>query len=357
MEAFKEEIMKRYNNLYEEVCSIDNLEAAWKRVKLGKRYDKEVLDFGYNALDNIIGIHNDLAWKTYQVGAYREFTIKDPKERLIQYLPLRDRVVQQSLHQVIEPIFDKGFIFDSYACRKGKGTHRAMRRLQCFLNAARQKWPGVEIYYLHCDIRKYFPHIDHEILYDEFCRKIKCRGTLSLIRAYIDSYLRNPGMPIGTLLSQLSANIYMNIVDQFVKHDLCEPYYLRYMDNFIIIHHNKQHLQRVKEEIRGLLENRLRLELNPKSTMIGNSKDGIEFVGYKVFADHVRIKTQSIKRMKRRLKAMQVMYREGRASLRDVTQRIRSWLGHTKHADARRVVEKVLAGAVFSRACDDELPF
>lgn len=342
--------MKRHNNLYARICDINNLEAAWKYVRLGKRYDKEVLRFGYNTLGNIINIHNELTWKTYRVGAYREFTIKDPKERLIQYLPLRDRVVQQSLHQVIEPIFDKGFIADSFACRKGKGTHRAMRRLQYFLNAARQKWPGEEIYFLHCDIRKYFPHIDHEILYGEFQRKIKCLDTLRLIRAYIDSYLRNPGMPIGTLFSQLSANIYMNVVDQFVKHDLREHYYLRYMDNFIIIHHDKKHLQHVKEEIRGFLENRLRLELNPKGTAIGKAEGGIEFVGYRVFVDHVKIKRQSIKRMKRRLKVMQVMYRGGRISLSEITQRIRSWLGHCCHADARAIVRDVLSRAVFVRA-------
>lgn len=340
--------MKRHNHLYPNIYNMANLEAAWRYVRLGKRYDKEVLRFGYNILGNIIRLFNELTWKTYHIGQYREFIIKDPKERLIQYLPLRDRVVQQALHQVIEPIFDKGFIDDSYACRKGKGTHRAMKRLQYFLNAARQKW-GRDIYYLHCDIRKYFPHIDHDILYGLVCRKIKCPDTLKLMRAIIDSSTSDPGLPIGSLFSQLSANIYLNVLDQFVKHDLRERYYLRYMDNFIIVHHDKQHLKRLKEEIRGLLENKLRLELNPKGTTINKVGNGIEFVGYRVYADHVKIKKASIKRMKKRLKVMQAMYREGRATLWNITQRIRSWLGHCIHADARAIVGKTLQDVVFTK--------
>lgn len=328
---------------------MDNLEAAWKYVRIGKRYDKEALQFGYDIAANIINLHNELVAKTYQIGPYREFIIKDPKERLIQYLPLRDRIVQQALHQVIEPIFDKGFIDDSYACRKGKGTHRAMRRLRYYLNAARQQWPGREIYYLHCDIRKYFPHIDHDILYGLICRKIKCPDTLRLTRVIIDSSTSDPGLPIGSLFSQLSANIYMNVVDQFVKHDLRESYYLRYMDNFIIVHHDKDRLRLAKEEIKGLIENRLRLELNSKATVIDKSVNGIEFVGYRVYADRVKIKKASVERMKKRLRTMQIMYRHNRISLHDIGQRVRSWLGHTRHADARGIVRSVLADVVFTR--------
>lgn len=338
--------MKRHNDLYPAICDIDNLEAAWRYVRLGKRYNTEVLQFGYNALGNIIQLRNDLTWKTYRVGPYREFIIKDPKERLIQYLPLRDRIVQQALHQVIEPIFDRGFIDDSYACRKGKGTHRAMTRLQYFLNAARQKWGG-EIYYLHCDIRKYFPHIDHEILYNLVARKIKCPDTLGLIKTIIDSSTSDPGLPIGSLFSQISANIYLGVLDQFVKHDLRERYYLRYMDNFIIIHHDKGHLQQVREEVRGLLKNRLLLELNPKVTMISKARNGIEFVGYRAYADRVRIKKASIKRMKKRLRTMQVMYRRNCISLHNIGQRVRSWLGHTKHANAYRLVSGILSRYTF----------
>lgn len=340
--------MKRHNHLYSKICDMDNLEAAWRRVRLGKRYDKEILHFGYDPLGNIIRLHNELIWKTYRIGKYREFIIKDPKERLIQYLPLRDRIVQQALHQVIDPIFDKGFIDDSYACRKGKGTHSAMRRLQHFMRTASRQWKGGG-YYLHCDIRKYFANINHDILYGLICRKIKCPGTLNLMRDIIDSGTSDPGLPIGSLFSQLSANTYLNVLDQFVKHDLRERYYVRYMDNFIVIHHDKKHLQKVKEEIRRLIENKLNLELNQRGTMINKAANGIDFVGYRVYADRVKIKKASIKRMKKRLKVMQAMYRKRTASISEITQRIRSWLGHCCHANAGTVVQRVLTGAVFTR--------
>ena len=341
--------MKRHHHLFSKICDIDNLEAAYKYVRLGKRYDKEVLNFGYHTLENIIRLHNELTWGTYRIGQYREFVIKDPKERFIQYLPLRDRIVQQALYQVIDPIFDKRFIDDSFACRKRKGTHRAADRLQYFLNAARQKWPGKDIYYLHCDIHKYFPHIDHDVLYGLYARKIKCPETLRLVRAFIDSSPADPGLPIGALSSQGGANIYLDAVDQFVKHTLRERFYLRYMDNFIVVHHDKKHLKAVKDEIEGVLQNRLRLEFNQKDTRIDKVKGGIEFVGYIVFHDHTKIKRASVNRMKKRLRTMQAMYREGRATLWNITQRIRSWLGHCVHADTRAIVEKVLNDVVFVR--------
>ena len=340
--------MKRHHSLYSQIYDLDNLEAAWRKTRLGKRYDNEVLTFGYDPLGNLIELHNELVWKTYRIGRYREFIVREPKERLIQSLPLRDRIVQQALHQVIEPIFDTGFIYDSYACRKGKGTHKAMKRLKYFLCAARRKWGSdTPIHYLHCDIRKYFPHIDHDILYELVCRKIKDKDTLRLIRAIIDSSTCNPGLPIGSLFSQLSANIYMNVVDQFVKHDLRERFYLRYMDNFIVIHLDKKHLQDVKREIEGVLNNRLRLELNPKVTIIGRAGQGIDFVGYRVYADRVKVRRDGIKRMKRRLKSMQAMYRKGIMTLPDITKRIHSWLGHCSHADASGMVSSVLKRAVF----------
>ncbi len=341
--------MKRYNNLYEKIIDIDNIEEAWRCVRKGKGDDHEAMRFGYYAFENILNIHNNLAWHRHRIGRYRSFITKEPKERHIQYLPLRDRVVQQAIHQVIAPIFDKGFIYDSYACRKEKGTHKAAYRLQYFLNAARDKWPGKTIYCLHCDIKKYFPNINHDVLYQEYARKIKCRETLALIKSYIKNYLLSVGMPIGTLLSQLSANIYMNVVDKFVKHDLREKYYARYMDNIVIIHHDRDHLKRVKDEIEGVLNNVLHLEYNRKDTGIGKAECGVNFVGYIIFHDHIRIKKSSLKRMKKRVRIMQAMYRDGRVKLNTVTQRIRSWLGHCCHANADSLVRHILDRAVFTR--------
>jgi retron-type reverse transcriptase len=341
--------MKRYSQLYLKICDIENIEAAYRYVRLGKRYDKNAMIFGYDVFNNIIQIRNELIGngKTYKIGQYRQFIIREPKERLIQYLSIRDRIVQQSLHQIINPIFEKCFIYDSYACRKGKGTHRAMKRLKYFLNAAQDKWNCKELYYLHCDIHKFFPHIDHNILYSLICHKIKCPDTLKLIKHIIDSSTSNPGLPIGNLFSQLAANIYLNVLDQFIKHELRNRFYLRYMDNFIIIHHDKKYLQNVKNKIEAFLDNRLHLQFNHKLTLIDKAANGIEFVGYIVYVDHVKIKKASIKRMKKRLRVLQVMYREGRISLPEIRQRIQSWLGHCCHADAKKITEKILANAIF----------
>lgn len=339
--------MKRKGNLYSQVLDLENLEAAWQKTHLGKRFDKEAMEFSHNAFENLLGIHNALVWKSYRTGNYKDFKVYEPKERLIQYLPLRDRVVQQALHQVIEPIFDKSFIFDSYACRTGKGTHKAMRRLQHFIRSAVNEH-GEGIYYFSGDISKYFPNIDHDVLFGLVNKKIKCPETLNLIKLLVDSSPLNPGLPIGALFSQLSANIYLNALDQFVKHTLRESFYLRYMDNFIVVHHDKAHLNEVYREIESFLNNVLRLKLNPKST-IGHIKGGVDFVGYRVYRERVKIRRDSFERMQKRLRVMQQMLKVGKITHQDVKNRIASWLGHIKHADAFTLAQKLLGGAVFVR--------
>lgn len=341
--------MKRYNDLYSQIYDLDNLEEAWRYVRLGKRYDKEVLQFGYDPLGNLIDIYNDLAWCRYKVGQYREFIIKDPKERLIQFLPLRDRIVQQALHQIIEPIFNAGFIDDSYACRRHKGTHKAMHRLQHYLISARRRWSGQDIYYLHCDIHKYFSHINHDILYSLFARKIKCSGTLHLIKTIIDSSTDSPGLPIGSLFSQLAANIYLNVVDQFVKHVLRARYYLRYMDNFVVVHNDKCHLLHIKEQIEAVIHSRLNLSYNEKMTRIDKAHGGIEFVGYRIYADQIKIKRASAERIKKHLRVMRAMYEKDIIPLNYITKRVASWLGHCKHANAVALTQKILNGVMFTK--------
>lgn len=339
--------MKRKGSLYSLVFDMENLEAAWQKTHLGKRFDKEAMEFSHNAFENLLGIHNALVWKTYRTGRYKDFKVYEPKERLIQYLPLKDRVVQQALHQVIEPIFDKSFIFDSYACRTGKGTHKAMRRLQQFIRSAASDH-GDDIYYFSGDISKYFPNIDHDVLFGLVKKKIKCHNTLNLIKLLIDSSPLDPGLPIGALFSQLSANIYLNALDQFVKHTLRESFYLRYMDNFIVVHYDKAHLNWVYREIETFLNNVLRLKLNPKSA-IGHIKGGVDFVGYRVYRERVKIRRDSFERMQKRLRVMKQMLKAGKITHQDIKNRIASWLGHIKHADAFTLAQKVLGGAVFVR--------
>jgi len=339
--------MRRYGNLYDSICQYGNLESAWKYVKLGKRYNTEVLKFAYSYYANLTRIQKSLESESYVVGEYHQFKVYDPKERLIQYLPLRDKIVQQALHQVINPIFDNSFIYDSYACRKYKGTHLAVERLQSFMNRSLRN-DNSELYYLHCDISKYFSSIDRDVLFKLVSHRIKCPKTLNLIRVIIDSSPNPVGLPIGSLFSQLAANIYLNELDQFVKHQLREKYYLRYMDNFVILNSDKDRLKFIKQVINRFVIDELRLSLNSKNSFINKGILGIDFVGYKIFPTHIKIRKSSIVRMKKRLKVMEYKYNHYQMTLHDVNQCVNSWLGHCCHANTKSIVKEVLSNAAFT---------
>lgn len=184
-------------------------------------------------------------WKRYQPGPYRDFYVYEPKKRLVSAPPFWDRVVHHALCNVIEPLFEKKMIYDSYACRTLKGSHRAANRTQEFLKAATSRWD--KVYCLKCDIKQYFPSIPHKILKCVYRRTVYCPDTLWLMDTIIDS-IPSSGitiprrLPIGALTSQLNANVYMDKIDHLIKEELQEPYYIRYMDDFIILSDSKEHL-------------------------------------------------------------------------------------------------------------------
>lgn len=335
---------KTYNNLYPKIYDFHNLYNAYIKARKGKRYKNEALKFKLNLEGNLIELQNDLIYKTFENGRYREFTIYEPKERVIMALPFRDRVVHHALCNVIEPIFENRFIYDSYACRPGKGTHAAADRTTEFLRKTIRKWNNV--YCLKADIKKYFYNINHNILKKIIRKKIACRDTLWLIDRIIDSSADekdiNPvGIPIGNLTSQLFANIYLNELDYFIKHQLKIKYYIRYMDDFIILHNNKKYLWYMLDEIKAFLNNELNLQLNEK-TSVFPINHGVNFVGYRIWPTHRLLRKSSIKRIKRGLKKLQRDFNEGEIPLKKVEATIMSWLGHCKHADTYRIRKKVL---------------
>lgn len=244
--------MKRYGNLYPDIIAFANLVLAADKAQKGKRFRDNVLEFNYNREKELICLQQELTDKTYQHGKYRTFYIREPKIRMISAAPYRDRVVHHALCNIITPIFEKTFIHDSYANREGFGTHRALSRFTEFARSSR--------YILQCDIQKYFPSIDHDILKTTIRRKIKCRDTLWLIDHIIDnsneqfhldeyfqdddpSFLeRRKGLPIGNLTSQFFANIYLNELDHFVKEQLKCRKYLRYVDDFCLFDDDKKYL-------------------------------------------------------------------------------------------------------------------
>jgi RNA-directed DNA polymerase len=290
-----------------------------------------------------------LAQKIYRHGAYRTFIVADSKKRTIKAAPFRDRVVHHAVCNIIEPIFDPSFIHDSYACRKGKGSHAAVKRLEHFIHALtrererereRDGRNAQKLYYLKCDISKFFESIDGAILFDILRRKIHDENTLWLLREIIES---NPvGIPIGNLTSQLFANIYLNELDHFVKRELREWHYVRYMDDFLILGTNKAHLQDVRERIRFFLADRLKLTLHPKKAEIAPVDRGIDFLGYVMLpGGRRRLRKSTVKRFLRRRRRYEAMVKNGRMTEELYGRAIDSWRGYARFADSYRLLEKL----------------
>lgn len=323
--------------LYEQVYDYQSLYDAYLRARKEKRYRGEVLRFSYNLEENLIDIQNHLIWKTYQVGNYRRFEVHDPKTRSIVAAPFRDRVVQHSLNAAIEPIFDRVMIYDSYACRHGKGTHEAARRVSYFIGKSGSR------YYLKADIRQYFPSIDHDVLRELFQRRISDPDVLWLIDQVLAS---DPGsgaigIPIGNLLSQLSANIYLHELDHHVKHKLGIARYIRYMDDFLIFHPSKRELRYLQTYLHHWLADHLGLRLNQK-TRVARSKDGIDFVGYRIWPHNKLLKKGSLQRMRRKARA----WKNGKMSDDAFLSSVGSWIGHARDTASHKTVERILLGAL-----------
>jgi len=344
--------MKRYNNLYEKICSFENLYLAYLKARKCKRYRNEILKFSYNLEENLLKLRKELLSQSYRHGPYRTFIVNDSKKRIIKAAPFRDRVVHHALCNLIEPIFDRGFIYNTYACRKEKGTHRAIKRLEGFLRSISDR--GVmlkDTYCLQCDISKYFANIDHKILTSFIKRKIKDEKALWLIEKIIKSSyehkifknlfeFRLSGIPIGNLTSQLFANIYLNELDQFIKHKLREKHYLRYMDDFVILYADKKHLHELKKLIQEFLQEKLKLKFHPKKANIFPVRQGIDFLGYRIFKEYKLLRKSTIKRYIKRTKSQQVKLNKKLINKKKIKQSTQSWLAYAKLGDSWRLRQK-----------------
>lgn len=258
--------------------------------------------FEFALEDNIFQLHGELADRTYQHGAYFPFSINDPKPRHIHKATVRDRLVHHAVFRVLYPIFDRSFIHDSYSCRVGKGTHRAVARLKGFLRSASQN-NSRNIWALKCDIRRFFDSIDHSILTTLIYRKISDEGTLWLIGRILGSFCSGPGigLPLGNVTSQLFANIYLNELDRFVKHNLRVRFYLRYCDDFLLLNDDPRQLLHTKDIIADFLHQDLRLFLHPNKISLRTYRQGIDFVGYVVRPYCTTLRTKTKRRMMQRI--------------------------------------------------------
>lgn len=289
---------------FDDIASIENLLAAWQEFIRGKRRKKDVQEFSYGLMDNIITLHEDLVSGKYVHGSYHAFKISDPKPRDIHKATVRDRLVHHAIYRKLYPFFDRRWISDSYSCRDNKGTHRAMDRFNSFAykvskNNTRTAWV------LKCDIKKFFASIDHNVLFDILSKYISDKKTMDLIKGVVSSFYStgpNKGLPLGNLTSQMLVNIYMNEFDRFVKHTLKEKYYIRYADDFVILFENRKTLEHLIPQIKLFLETHLKLSLHPKKVFIKTMTSGVDFLGWIHFLDHRVLRTSSKRRMMRNLK-------------------------------------------------------
>lgn len=295
----------------EEIFTFENLYKAYKECRKTKQHKGEVIRFETNLSSNITSLMNDIISKKYKLGKYKEFLIYEPKERTIEALPFKDRVVIKCFCDVVlRRKIEKKLIYDNAACRKEKGTTFAIQRLEKFLRDEYRKENNNKIFFLKCDIRKYFQSIDHEILLS-LLKKVKFSDDeMWMIEKLVNEQPNeaNVGLPLGNQSSQWFALLYLNVIDRFVKEVLRIKCYIRYMDDMILIHRDKSYLQYSLKEIETKCEKELKLSLNQK-TQIGIVKNGIDFLGYRHILNENgsitrKLRASSKQRLKKHLKTL-----------------------------------------------------
>lgn len=351
--------MKRYGYLWDRTVCFDNLSRAARLAGRGKRKNSCVQRFEFDLEHELIRLQEELITRVYRPGSFRSHWITRPKARMISAAPFRDRVVHHALMNVLEPIIDKHFHPDSFACRKGKGAHAAADRLQRFMQDRR--------YALQCDIRKFFPSIDHQILKQLFRTRIKDGKFLWLMDLIVDHsnpqelvqlwfagddlfapVERRRGLPIGNLTSQWFANWYLDGLDHFVTSGLEIGGYVRYCDDFVLLHNDRARLHDAKDRISEWLEKR-RLRLHQGKLQIRPVRAGVRFVGYRIWPTHRLLPKDNVRAFRRRVRWMRNAYAAGRIDSDAVKQRLAGWLGHAGKADSKKLLARLQQDWVFSR--------
>ena len=363
--------MTQAEALFERIALFPALVAAAERAARGKRRKPGVAAFLARLEPEVLRLERELVAGAWRPGRYVEIAVRAPKARIVSAAPFRDRVVHHALCAVIEPLFEKGYVHDSYANRRGKGTHRAVARYERFRN----RFSAV----LRCDVYRYFPAIDHTILKADVRRRIRCERTLALIDAIIDGsnpqepvhryypgddlftpYERRRGLPIGNLTSQLFANVYLNGLDHFVKEVLRARGYVRYVDDFALFHDDPGMLAQWRARIDGYLARR-RLSLHPRKTFVVPTAEPATFLGYVLLPDgRRRLPEANIRRFRNRLRAMRDRVRAGTMTEAEFGARVASWEAHARHANTRRLRRAILRGeplALASARLSDQAGF
>jgi RNA-directed DNA polymerase len=345
-------------SLYPQIYDWDNLVLAHRKASRGKRGKEPAARFEYHLEDNLIALHDELRTKTYRPGPYDSFYIHEPKRRLISAAPFRDRVVHHALCNVVEPIFERSFIHDSYANRIGKGHHRALDRAQVFA----QRY----CYVLPCDVRQFFPSVDHAILRRTLARKLRDLDVMWLVDRILESGIgvlaeeynvvyfpgddllaatRPRGLPIGNLTSQFWANCLVSPFDYFVKRELRCPGYVRFVDDLLLFGDDKKQLWAWKRAVVERLA-RLRLTIHEERAQVRPVTEGVPFLGFVVYPHKRRLKRRNGVAYARRLRVLVCEYAAGRLSLKQLTASARGWANHAQFGDTLGLRRDILGSVV-----------
>ncbi len=316
---------------------------ALKKARKHKTLKPCVLEFEENVTENLDLLRIELLFYSYKPRPLKTFILRDPKTRKISKSDFRDRVIHHAVCNIIEPFFEKMFIHDSYANRIGKGTLKAIQRFEYFRRKLSQNNTH-KVFILKSDIRHYFDEVDHSILLKIVSKRIYDPGVLWLIRRVLSNYSTSEGkgMPLGNLTSQFFANVYLNELDQFVKHKLKAKQYIRYVDDFVILHNSEEQLTDWRGKIAEFLREKLLLNLHPEKTRIVLSNQGIDFLGLKIFLHHKIMKKRNVRLFKRKLKLICEKYDNSEVMYDEVYDFLEGWIAYAKNADTYNVRKKVL---------------
>lgn len=328
------------DNLYFAICSYQNLMNAYKKARKKKTKKDYVLEFEKNLKENLLLLQTELLLHSYRPKPLKTFIIRDPKTRKISKSDFRDRIVHHALCNIIEPIFEKSFIYDSYANRTGKGVLKAIKRFEKFSRKVSRN-NHHNAYVLKADIKKYFENVNHDILINILQKKISDKKVIFLIKTILSNYKistvnfdrKNTGMPLGNLTSQFFANVYLNELDYFAKQKLSAKYYIRYVDDFVIFNNDCNILECNKTNISVFLNKNLKISLHPDKSRVINLIRGVEFLGMKIFPKHKILKRKNIRKFKRKLDLMTNLYSTKIISYDEIYDFVEGWTAYSKNAD------------------------
>ncbi len=344
--------MKTFNNLYFDLCSYDNLHRAFKKARKRKTLKPYVIEFEKDLKNNLLNLRLELLFHSYYPMPLKTFILRDPKTRKISRSEFRDRVVHHALCNVIEPILAKKFIHDSFANQIGKGTLAAIKRFEKFKRKISRNYSllkdgrNVKGFILKADIKQFFDTVNHSILLNIIKRNIKDKRIIWLIKIILSNYkvfIKGVGMPLGNLTSQFFANVYLNELDYFVKHKLRVRFYIRYVDDFVIMHRSREKLMDYKNKIDEFLVNKLALVLHPEKSKIFPLYKGTTFLGLKLFAYHLVIRKKNIRKFMKKLNKMDKKYNQDLISYDKIYDCLEGWFAYSKHADMYKFRNNLMA--------------